>query len=105
MKWVIVDVGCIECGEQTEVLGVFDDEIEAKKAFEQHVESRGIKKWQPRGGFLEMLGLHGHTETTFIGGAGYFVGGQRTLELHVLPAIKIEQPEAQPANAAEPTGA
>ena len=29
MKYVAVDIGCIECGEESSVLGIFDDMNEA----------------------------------------------------------------------------
>lgn len=31
MKYVLVDIGCIECGEKSSVLGIFDDLDEAYK--------------------------------------------------------------------------
>lgn len=35
MKYVVVDIGCIECGEASSVLGIFDKETEAKKILKQ----------------------------------------------------------------------
>lgn len=87
--YLIVDVGCIECGEQTEVLGMFDSEADAKAAMYEACRAREIDEWHPRGGMLEFVGLHGQTETTYCGGIGYFDGGQRALELHVFPARSL----------------
>lgn len=93
-EWfVIVDVGCIECGEQTEVVGVYATEDEAKAAFEAAATAR-VAKWEPRGGILEFLGLHGKSRSTYLGGCGYFAGGQHALELHVVPARILEPADA-----------
>jgi hypothetical protein len=91
-RFVLVDVGCIECGEQTEVLGIFDTEQDVGAAFEAAAKARDIKNWEPRGGILEFLGLHNHEETTYLAGCGYFTGGQHALEVHVFPARKIPVP-------------
>ena len=91
MKYVIVDVGCIECGEQTEVRGLFDTLEEAKEELDKLCDKLGIEKYEPRGGFLEFLGLYGHKETTYLGGTGYFTKGQRALELHQFPPRQIEE--------------
>lgn len=32
MKYLAFDIGCIECGEESAVIGVFDTEAEAKAA-------------------------------------------------------------------------
>lgn len=89
-QFVIVDVGCIECGEQTEVVGIYDTLDAAKQDFEVACRERGIEKWEPRGGFLEMLGLHDAKKTTYVGGTGYFSGGQHALEIHQLPPRTLE---------------
>ncbi len=81
--FVIVDVGCIECGEQTEVVGVYPNKKEAKAAFDAQCVKLGIKDWKPRGGLLELGTLAGKkSKTTYRGGTGYFTGGQHALELH-----------------------
>jgi len=89
MTYIIVDVGCIECGEQTEVKGIYNSKKEAKKGFEKIATELGIEKYEPRGGFLELFGLHDKPESTYLGGCGYFTGGQHALELHVFPATKL----------------
>lgn len=88
-KYIIVDVGCIECGEQTEVVGIYTTKKSAEEAFNEYAESKGIKKWEPRGGFLELLGLYEASESTYLGGCGYFDGGQHAIELHVFPPQEI----------------
>jgi hypothetical protein len=30
-KYVVVDIGCIECGESTEILGIYNTRKDAKK--------------------------------------------------------------------------
>lgn len=42
--YVVVDVGCIECGEVTRVLGVFTDENKALEVLKDHAE-RQRKGW------------------------------------------------------------
>ena len=81
MTFVIVDVGCIECGEQTEVVGIYATEEAAKSAFEEYAGACGVTEWSPRGGFLEMLAA---PRNTYVGGTGYFSGGQHAIELHRL---------------------
>ena len=34
-KFLAMDIGCIECGEDSEVIGIFDTEEPAKKAIEE----------------------------------------------------------------------
>ena len=31
MKYVVLDIGCIECGEQSAILGIFDNKQKAKE--------------------------------------------------------------------------
>ena len=44
MFYVAVDIGCIECGEDSAVLGVFDDEKAAQLVCNEH-EERQAKDW------------------------------------------------------------
>jgi len=93
--FIIVDVGCIECGEQTEVKGIYKTRKAAAKAFDKVAKELKIENWKPRGRFLELLGLHEKNETTYLGGTGYFNGGQHALELHIYPAKEIEKESQQ----------
>lgn len=38
MYYVAVDIGCIECGENSHVLGIFTDKKEAEKVCDIHEE-------------------------------------------------------------------
>ena len=38
MKYVVVDIGCIECGEQSGVLGIFTNKKEAEKVAKKYEE-------------------------------------------------------------------
>ena len=38
MLYVAVDIGCIECGENSGVIGVFTNEKDAEKVIEDHKE-------------------------------------------------------------------
>lgn len=38
MKYVVVDIGCIECGEQSGVLGIFTNKKEAEKVAKKYKE-------------------------------------------------------------------
>lgn len=42
--YVAVDIGCIECGEDSAVLGVFTSEAEANDVLDDH-EHRQSKNW------------------------------------------------------------
>lgn len=45
MKYVVVDIGCIECGEPSSVLGIFTDKekaIEISKKCEEYQEKNWI---------------------------------------------------------------
>ena len=44
MYYVAVDIGCIECGENSHVLGIFTDKKKAEKVCDMH-EERQRKKW------------------------------------------------------------
>ena len=77
----MIDVGCIECGEQTEVVGVYGSKEAAEAGFKAAVAQRDIKDWEPRGGFLEFFGPKGATSLTSLS-TGYFKDGQHALEMH-----------------------
>lgn len=38
MKYVVLDIGCIECGEQSAILGIFDDKKKAQKVRDKYSE-------------------------------------------------------------------
>lgn len=38
MKYVVVDIGCIECGEQSGVLGIFTDKKQAEEVQKKYRE-------------------------------------------------------------------
>lgn len=42
--YVLVDIGCIECGEESHVIGIFTDINKAQKSEKDH-EMRQEKKW------------------------------------------------------------
>lgn len=42
--FVAVDIGCIECGESSAVLGVFTDEEKAREVLKEHI-ARQDKNW------------------------------------------------------------
>ena len=44
MKYVVVDIGCIECGEPSSVLGIFTD-IEKAKDIMKRCEEYQDKNW------------------------------------------------------------
>lgn len=48
MYYVVVDIGCIECGESSHVLGVFTDKNRAKEICEKAKEKE--KKFAALGG-------------------------------------------------------
>ena len=35
MTWLVVDIGCIECGASSEIVGMFDDEVAANAIADQ----------------------------------------------------------------------
>jgi len=89
-RFVLVAVGCIECGKQTEVLGIFNSEEEISEAFEKFAKEKGIEEWSPRGGILEFIGQYEKSHSSYLGGCGYFDGGQFALEVHVVPKRELE---------------
>lgn len=42
--YVLVDIGCIECGEESEVIGIYTDEKEAKRVGKEH-KKRQREHW------------------------------------------------------------
>ena len=84
-KWVIIDVGCIECGEQTEVRAICSSQEEAERQLTQLCRGLGII----RGADLEFAGLDGKKGSSYIAKVEYFKGGQRALELHVFPPTPV----------------
>ena len=51
MYYVAIDIGCIECGEETNVLGIFTDKERAGKTCADHRE-RQEKEWHGQHGFF-----------------------------------------------------
>lgn len=45
MKYVVLDIGCIECGEQSAILGIFDDKKKAEKVRDKYSEIQE-NNWQ-----------------------------------------------------------
>ena len=44
MKYVALDIGCIECGETSTILGIFDDKGKAEETIEKYEEIQN-KNW------------------------------------------------------------
>jgi hypothetical protein len=62
-KWVAMDIGCIECGEPSQLIGVFDSENAAAKAAKAYAaEVNGDWDDEDKSG-------------------GYFSGGQHGISL------------------------
>lgn len=75
--WILVDVGCIECGMETSMLGVYTEWEAVKSAFDEAAKARDIKReWEL--GHSEPLEGNG----SYCGGVSYFTGGQMSLEVH-----------------------
>lgn len=53
--YVAVDIGCIECGETSAVLGIFESEVDANEACDEH-SKRQEEHW---GGqhYFEVFGV------------------------------------------------
>lgn len=53
VKYVVVDIGCIECGESSNVVGIFDTIEQAEEAINQYITNEpdeigfnwGRKEW------------------------------------------------------------
>jgi len=43
--YVAVDIGCIECGESTNVLGIFEDKVKAEEVIKDH-GARQSQNWK-----------------------------------------------------------
>ena len=80
--YVLVDVGCIECGESTSVRHVTTSRQKALAAFNAalgELDCSSGSDWdEPDQGCWKS--------------ASYFIGGQHSLELHVLRTGKEQQP-------------
>lgn len=85
--YVIIDVGCIECGEVTEVLGFYSAFVKAEAAFKVFAEKRGVdlEDWKPASAIGYFCRDREEPATELIG-FGFFTGGQHSLELHLFPA-------------------
>ncbi len=42
MKYAVLDIGCIECGEQSAILGIFDDQQKAKEVMKKYEEIQRV---------------------------------------------------------------
>lgn len=51
MRYLAFDVGCIECGEPSGVIGIYDTEEEAKDAALM-AQAKQIGEWQGQHSFL-----------------------------------------------------
>lgn len=36
MKYIVLDIGCIECGEESAILGIFDNKQKAEEVMEKY---------------------------------------------------------------------
>ena len=106
--WNLVDKGILYFDEETGIVKIKGNTIEECKKenggigytyipefcsteeFSKIAKEKGIEKWEPRGGFLEFFGLQNKNESTFVGGCGFFTTGHHALELHILPARKVD---------------
>jgi hypothetical protein len=50
MYYVAVDIGCIECGESSNVIGIFTDKEKAEQALDTH-EKYQAKHWHGQHSF------------------------------------------------------
>jgi hypothetical protein len=46
-KYLAMDIGCIECGEESAVIGIYDTEEQANKAIKKYINPR--HKWGKEG--------------------------------------------------------
>lgn len=56
MKFLAMDIGCLECGEESEVLGVFPTEAEAQAKCDE-MEKKGWRGGQHSYEVFELEGL------------------------------------------------
>jgi hypothetical protein len=77
MKYVLVDVGCIECGEDTEVVGIFDSFEDARAILEKRLEN--FEEW---GYYQQEDEEDGDSPGSVIEFGYYNGGGQHRLEIH-----------------------
>ena len=50
MYYVLIDIGCIECGEETTVIGVFTDKAKAEKLLNKY-EKLQAENWHGQHSF------------------------------------------------------
>jgi hypothetical protein len=43
-RWIVVNIGCIECGVSSNIVGVFDDKDTADRIADELVERMGWRK-------------------------------------------------------------
>jgi hypothetical protein len=91
MKYaVVIDVGCIECGEETKVIYVSHDPEEAyqhyKKYIKEHDETDAPNTWK----WLtkQLQSADERADATELDSTGYFSSGQHSVELHLYPNVK-----------------
>lgn len=57
--WILVDIGCLECGEDSKAIGIFKSRAEAEAAWKEYAQRDSDNRW----GRLEWTGEHaGHIE-------------------------------------------
>ena len=44
MSWILVNIGCIECGVSTQIVGVFSDEARANALRDELAKSHGWRE-------------------------------------------------------------
>jgi len=42
-KWILVDIGCIECGEESKVVGLFNSKEESERYWDEEYTSKVTK--------------------------------------------------------------
>jgi hypothetical protein len=85
--FVIVDVGCIECGEPSKIVGVFKSKDKAEESFKAYLKKVGAsEKYEPSSDMKLFLQAEKMQENRQITEQGYFDGGQHSVEVYTCDA-------------------
>ncbi len=85
--WVLIDIGCIKCGGQSELLGIYGTEARALDAFAVAAKEYESVTYEYRDGILNDPAIYKDGKTSFMGGAIRYA---RALEIHRWPPVDLE---------------
>ena len=83
LKYVLIDVGCIECSEPSKVIGVYEKAKEGLEAFNKYCKNKKANN-EPASAMKIFFNGEDCIKNGQLYEASYFEGGQHSIELYAI---------------------